>query len=112
MSQENQKMQKQTIGLQFYQTIPRRVTIIHDNQIENHSYSAVYKYFNGVSPSYDWFPYKYIDAEFNKKLDKTKGRLAGDETEKDTKHYVEPLNRDTNWLKTIIIEIDKFLIDC
>ena len=34
MSQENPKnLQKQTIGLQFYQTIPRRVKILHNNQI-------------------------------------------------------------------------------
>ena len=31
--------------------------------------------------------------------------------EKETKHYVESLNHDPNWLKTITIEIDKFLID-
>ena len=31
--------------------------------------------------------------------------------EKETKHYVEYLNRDTNWLKKII-EIDKFLVNC
>ena len=30
---------------------------------------------------------------------------------KDTKHYVEYLNHNTNWLKTITIEIDKFLIN-
>ena len=31
--------------------------------------------------------------------------------EKYTQNYVESLNHDPNWLKTIIIEIDKFLID-
>ena len=31
--------------------------------------------------------------------------------EKETKHYVEYLNHDPNWLKTITTEIDKFLID-
>ena len=30
--------------------------------------------------------------------------------EKETKHYVEYLNHDPNWLKTITIDIDKFLI--
>ena len=43
------------------------------------------------------------------KLDETKGRIAGYETEKENKHYVESLNHDLNWLKKIIIEIDKFL---
>ena len=69
------------------------------------------KYLNKVPPSYDWFPYDYIDGEENKKLDKTKGRLAGDEMEKETKNYVESLNHNTNWLKTITIEIYKYLID-
>ena len=30
---------------------------------------------------------------------------------KETKHYVEYINHDTNWLNTITIDIDKFLID-
>ena len=55
-------------------------------------------------PSSDyWFPYEYIDAGVNNKLDKTKGQLAGDEMGKYTKHYVESLNHDPNWLKTITI---------
>ena len=37
----------------------------------------MFKDLNEVTPSYDWFPYEYIDAEFNKKLDKIKGQLAG-----------------------------------
>ena len=32
--------------------------------------------------------------------------------EKVIKDDVEYLNHDPNWLKTITIEIDKFLIDC
>ena len=32
--------------------------------------------------------------------------------EKETKYYVESINRDPKWLKTITIDIDKFLIDC
>ena len=71
----------------------------------------MYKDLNKVSPSSDWFPWKYIDAQVNKKLDETNGRPAGDDMEKETKHYMEFINHDPNWLKTIIIEIDKFLID-
>ena len=71
----------------------------------------MFKYLNEVPTSYDWLPYEYIDAEVNKKLDKTKGWLAGDEMEKETENYVEYLNQDPNWLKKITIEIDKFLID-
>ena len=47
----------------------------------------------------------------SRKKYKNKGQLVGDEMEKETKHYVEYLNHDTNWLKTITIEIDKFLIN-
>ena len=72
----------------------------------------MFKDLNEVPPSDYWFPYEYIDAEANKKLDKTKGRLAGDEMEKQTKYYVEYINHNLNWLKTITIEIEKLLIDC
>ena len=61
------------MGLQCYQTIPRHVTIIHYNQVKKREYSAVYKYLNKVSTSGGQFPYEYIDAEVNKKLDETKG---------------------------------------
>ena len=47
----------------------------------------------------------------SRKKYKNKGQLVGDEMEKETKHYVEYLNHNTNWLKTITIEIDKFLIN-
>ena len=104
-------MQKKTIGLQCYLTIPRRVTVLYDNRIDLNENKYVFKDLNEVPPSDDWFPYEYIDAEVKKKLDKTKGQLAGDKMEKETKHYVEYLNHDSKWLKTTTIEIDKFLID-
>ena len=66
---------------------------------------------NEVLSSDDWFSYEYIDAEFNKKLYKTKGRLTVNEMVKETKNYVKYLNHDPNRLKTITIEIDKFMID-
>ena len=71
----------------------------------------MFKYINEVPPSDDWFPYKYIDSEVNKQLDLTKRGLAGNEIEMETKNYVEYLNHDTNWLKTITIKIYKFLIN-
>ena len=46
----------------------------------------MFKYFNEFSPSDNCFPYEYIDAEFNKKEDKTKGQIEGDEMENKTKH--------------------------
>ena len=72
-------MQKKTIGLQCYITIPQRVTIIHENRIDFNENRDVFKDLNEFPPSDDWFPYEYIDAEVNMKLDKTKGRLAGNE---------------------------------
>ena len=72
----------------------------------------MFKDLDEVSPSDDWFPYEYIDAEVKKKIDKTKGKLADNEMEKETKHYVEYLNHDPNRSRKISIEIDKFLINC
>ena len=72
----------------------------------------MFKDSNEVPPSDDWFLYEYIDAEVQMKVDKTKGQLAGDEMEKETKHYMEYFNQNTNWLKMITIEINKYLIDC
>ena len=72
-------MKKETIGLQCHQIFPRRVKILHDNIIDLNGNINVFKDLNEVPPSYYWFPYEYIDTEVNKKLDKTKGWLAGDE---------------------------------
>ena len=69
----------------------------------------MFKYLNEVPPSDYWFQYEYIYAEVNKKLDKTKGRIADNEMEKETKNYEESLDHNPNWLKKITIEIDKFL---
>ena len=71
----------------------------------------MYKDLNEFSPSDDWFLYEYIDDEFNKKLDETKGQLTGNEIEKETKNCVEYLNHDPSWFKMIIIEIYKLLVD-
>ena len=72
-------MQKRTIGLKYYLTIPRRGTIIHDNLIDFNENRDLLKELNEVPPSNNWFPYEYIDAEVNNKLDQTKGQLAGNE---------------------------------
>ena len=112
MSQENPNHCRKKIALHFYLTNPRRVKILHDNWIDFNENRDVFKDLNEVPTSDDWFPYEYIDAEVNKKLDKTKKRIAGNEMEKYTKHYVEYLNHDPNWLKMITIEVDKLLINC
>ena len=59
---KSKALQKQTIFLQFYLTIPRRVTIIHDNRVDFNENKYVFKDLNDVPPSDDWFPYEYIDA--------------------------------------------------
>ena len=110
-SGKSRALQKQTIGLQYHLTIPRRVKIIHDNQIDFNENIYVLKDLNEVPPSDYSFPYECIDAEAKKKVIKTKGQLARDEIEKETKHYMESLNHNPNWLKTISIEINNFLID-
>ena len=56
----------------------------------------MFKYLNDVPLSVGCFPYEYIDAEVKKKLDKTKGKPADNEREKETKHYVESLNHAPN----------------
>ena len=104
-------LQKKTIGLQCFPTIPRRVTILYDNRNQFNQNKGVFKDLNEVPPSYDSFPYEYIDTEVKEKLDKTKGQLTGNEMENETKNYVESIIHDTNWLKTITIEIDKVLIN-
>ena len=110
-SGKSKSLQNQTIGLRCHLTIPRCVTIIHENRIDFNENRDVFKDLNDIPPSDDSFPYEYIYAEVKKKVDETKGKLAGHEMEKETKHYVESLNHDPNWLRTITIEIDKFLID-
>ena len=72
-SGKSRALQKQTIGLQCYRTIPWRVTILHYNQIDFNENRDVFKDLNCIPPSDDWFPYEYIDADIKKKLNKTKG---------------------------------------
>ena len=58
--------------MQCYLTIARRVTILRGNRIDFNENRDVLKDLNEVSPSDYWFPYEYIDAEFNNKLEKPK----------------------------------------
>ena len=44
--------------------------------MEKNENKDVYKYLNEVPLSDDWFPYEYIDDNFNNKFDKTKVVLA------------------------------------
>ena len=85
-SGKSRALNKQTIGLQCHLTIPRRVTMIHDNRIDFNKNRYVFKDLNDVPPSDDWFPYEYTDAEVKKKMEKIKGKLSSDEMEKENKH--------------------------
>ena len=69
--------QKQTIVLQCYPNIPRRVKIINDNWTDFNENKNVFKYLNEVTLSDDWFPCEYIVYKVNNNVDKTKVRLAG-----------------------------------
>ena len=71
----------------------------------------MFKDWNEVSPSDDWFPYKYIDDEVEKIIYKTKGQLASDEMENEIRHYVESLDHDLQWVSRITIGINKLLVD-
>ena len=67
-SGKSESLQKKTVGLQYYITIPLRVTFLYDNQINLNENKYVFKDLNEFPPSDDWFPYKYIDAEVMKKV--------------------------------------------
>ena len=68
--------QKQTIGLQYLYTIPRRVRFLNDNQINLNIHKKVFRNFDGTSTSETWFPKKYIQDDIQKKVDKTREQLA------------------------------------
>ena len=78
-SEKSKADQKKTIGLQFLQTIPRRVTFLHDNLTNLNIHKNVFSNLHDVPTSENWFPNKYIEAEIKKKLEKTRGQLASDE---------------------------------
>ena len=67
-----------TIGLQCLYTIPRRVTFIHDDQINFNTQKNVFRDLDGISTSETWFPNKYIEDEIKKKVEKTRDQLASD----------------------------------
>ena len=80
-SVKSEALQRKTIGLQCYLTMPRRVKF-YDNIIDLNKDKYVLKELNEFPPSYYWFSYEYINAEFKKKVDKTKEQLAVDGMER------------------------------
>ena len=59
--------QKTNIALRCLHTIPRRVTFIHDDQINFNIHKNVFRDLYGISTSETWFPKKYIEDEIKKK---------------------------------------------
>ena len=68
-------MRRKTIGLQFLHTIPRRVTFIHDDQINLNMHKNVFRNLYVDTTSETWFPNKHIKAEIKKQLDKKEDKL-------------------------------------
>ena len=103
--------QKITIGLKCLQTIPRRVTFLHDNQINLNIHKNVFRNLY-VDPTLEtWFPNKYIEAEIKKKLEKTRVQLASDEMENEIRHYIDSINHDPHWVRIITNDINKLLVN-
>ena len=73
--------QKKNIGIKCLHTILRRVTFIHDDQINLNIHKKVFRNLHVDRTSETWSPNKYIEAEIKKQLDKRRGQLASDEME-------------------------------
>ena len=67
--------QEKTIGLQCLHTIPRRVTFLHDDQINFNIHKNVFRDLNVDPKSETWFLNKYIEDEIKKKLEKQEDNL-------------------------------------
>ena len=57
-SGKSKEYQKKAIGLQCLQNIPRRVTFIHDNQINLNKHKNVFSHLHDVPTSENWLPKK------------------------------------------------------
>ena len=86
--------QKETIGLQCLHTILRRVTFLHDDQMNINTQKNVFKNLDGISTSETWFLNKYIEYEIKKKVDKTRRQPASDEMEYEIKQYIDSLKHN------------------
>ena len=65
-SGKSKEDQKKNIGLQCLQTIPRRVTFLHDDRINLNIHKNVFINLQDVPTSENWFLNKYIEAEIKK----------------------------------------------
>ena len=67
MRQETLNQIRKTIGLQCLRDTPRRVTFLHDDQMNLNIQRNVFRDLDGISTSETWFLKKYIEDEINKK---------------------------------------------
>ena len=65
----------------------------------------------GISKSETWFPNIYIEDEINKKVDKTREKLANDEMAYDIRQYIDSLKHDPSWVGIIKNDINKLLVN-
>ena len=61
-SVKSKEDQKKNTGLQCLQTIPQRVTFIHDDRINLNIHKNVFNNLHDVPTSEHWFPNKHIEA--------------------------------------------------
>ena len=71
----------------------------------------MFRYLNVDATSETWFPNKYIEADINDKLDKTRGQHSSDEMENDIRHYIDVLNHDPQLVGRITNDINKLLFN-
>ena len=65
-----------------------------------------------VNPTSEtWFPNKYIEDEINKKVDKTRGKIASDEMAFDIGQYIYYLKHNPFWSGRITNDINKLLVN-
>ena len=112
MRQENLKQtRKENIGIQCLHTIPRRVTFLHDDQMNLNIQKNAFRDLNVDPTSESWFPNKYIEDDIKKKVDKTREQLASDEMAYDIRKYIDCLQHNPSWVGRIKNDINKLLVN-
>ena len=71
----------------------------------------MFRDWDGISTSENWFPKKYIDDEIKKRVDETRDELASDEMAYDIRQYIDCLKHDPFWVGIIKNDINKLLVN-
>ena len=61
----------------------------------------MFRYLDGISTSETWFHNKYIEDEINKKIVRTRGKLASDEMAYDIRQYIDSIKHNHFWVGRI-----------